>query len=572
MASAIPLLAAPPKLNYLFPAGGQRGQTTAVTAAGEFANWPAQVWADRPGLTATCEADKGKLQIAVAADAAAGTYWLRLADAEGASSLRPFVVGILPEVAENEPNDTPDKPQVVSPGVVVNGKLQKGGDLDGFTVELQEGQTLVAAVQAHSILGSPLDSVLQVCELVERRNSGSQRVIVEAYPIEQNHDAIGLDPQIVFAAPQAGRYLVRLFAFPSEPNSTIGFAGGETFVYRLTMTTGGYLDHVLPLALPREAAAVRLAGWNLPEGATSIEVSALVASDDPLQPPDGALDWVFHPEAAGAASVNRCDGAAIDASEASSPKAPQAVALPIVVSGRFEAADDADAFSFAGKKDQKVRLTALAHGLGFLTDPHVSVLGEDGKVVGEADDTGRDQHDPELVVTLPADGTYRAVIRDLHGRSGLRLVYRLAIETPTPDFSVSLAADSFVLAADKPLEIPLTVAGTDGFKGPVEIRAIGLPAGVSADPLTIEPKAAGEAERGSGRRKGRRGGNSAAASSNAKLVLKADPATLQPGGGPIRIEVRYKNEAGDEIVRSARFDLGQPLAGKHWAAWLTIKK
>src|SRR5262245_8608533 len=67
--------AAPPKLNHLFPAGCQRGQSVVVTAAGDFSAWPVQVWSDRVGLTATAEKDKGKLKIDVAPDAIPGTYW-----------------------------------------------------------------------------------------------------------------------------------------------------------------------------------------------------------------------------------------------------------------------------------------------------------------------------------------------------------------------------------------------------------------------------------------------------------------------------------------------------------------
>src|SRR4029078_1558369 len=70
-------VAAPPKINHLFPAGCQRGQSVAVTAAGDFSAWPVEVWVDRPGVTATAEKDKGKLKVEVAADAAAGPDWLR---------------------------------------------------------------------------------------------------------------------------------------------------------------------------------------------------------------------------------------------------------------------------------------------------------------------------------------------------------------------------------------------------------------------------------------------------------------------------------------------------------------
>src|SRR5687768_4606356 len=175
-----PTSAAPPKVTYFFPTGCQRGQSAFVTASGEFSNWPVQVWTDRPGIVATTETDKGKLKIEVAADAVPGTYWLRLFDGEGASAMRPFIVGTLPEVVESETNDSPEKSQVVEPRAVVSGKLGKSGDVDSYRVDLKQGQTLVASVQGNSLLGSPMDSVLQVCELVPRQASsagGSQPLV-----------------------------------------------------------------------------------------------------------------------------------------------------------------------------------------------------------------------------------------------------------------------------------------------------------------------------------------------------------------------------------------------------------
>ena len=97
-----------------------------------------------------------------------GVYWLRAYNAEGASGLRPYIVGTLPEVMEKEPNDEPRKAQKIEGStVVVNGKLEKNGDVDCFAVELKKGQTLVASLEAHDTLRSPMDGMLQV--LVGRR-------------------------------------------------------------------------------------------------------------------------------------------------------------------------------------------------------------------------------------------------------------------------------------------------------------------------------------------------------------------------------------------------------------------
>lgn len=576
-----PLHAAPPKLNYLFPAGGQQGQTVAVTAAGDFSAWPVTAWTDRTGIVVTAEKDKGKLKVDVAADAVPGIYWLRLANDEGASQPKPFIVGTLPEVAEAEPNDAPAKPQFVEPRVVISGKLAKSGDVDGYCVDLQQGQTLVAALQANSILGSPMDAVLQVCQLVERPLVSGQSTPVEAYVVSQNHDAVGLDPQLAFTAPKSGRYLTRLFAFPATPDSTIRFAGGDDYAYRLTLTTGPFIDHVLPLAAPREESEVRLGGWNL-IGPTTAIVPSLANDAGPLTPPDNSLAWAWKPGAAGAVAIPRIDHtpALIDGTRPPPPHvagessaehdAPPDLPIPTTISGRLERAGDLGAFTFHSTKDQKLRFRAVAKAMGFPTDPVIVIQDESGKELAEADDTGRDDRDPQLDFTAPADGRYRVLVRDLHGRGGMRMVYRLSIERVQPDFSLSLAADSFVLEKNKPLEIPVNVAVRDGLRDSIALHAIGLPPGVTAEPATFTPTEDAPQPMSGGGRRSRRSSSQGPSGPSVKLILKADSAAAQPGGAPIRIEGRTTGSS--PLVRSARFPLNLPLAGSHHAAWLTVKK
>jgi len=559
-------VAAPPKLTHLYPAGCQRGQTVTVTASGDFSTWPVQAWADRPGLSITAEKDKGKLRIAAAADAAAGVYWLRLYNSDGAAALKPFVVGTLPELVESEPNDAPDKPQTVESRIVISGKLNKSGDVDGYRVELNAGETLVASLQGNSILGSPMDALMQVCQLVERPGGQLSATQIEAYPLAQNHDAIGTDPQIAFAAPQAGAYLVRVFAFPATPDSSIRFAGGDDYIYRLTLTTGPFIDHALPLAVPREESTVELGGWNLQLTTTAI-VPPLSADASSLTPPDGPLAWVWRPDAAGAIPVLRAEYPTIvrpaDAAAACE------LVVPGIASGRLEQPGQVDTYSFAAKKGQKVRVRVAAKALGFPTDAVLTILDVSGKVLSEADDTGRDDRDPQLDFTPPADGKYVLTVRDLARRGEMRLVYRLSIEAAEPDFSLSLAADSFVLEKGKPLEIPVNVAVRDGLREPIEIRAVGLPPGITAEPVKFEPSGDSPMPSSTGRRGGRSKSTPQASGPSVKLIVKADGPAAQAGGFPLRIEGRASST---KLVRTARFPLNLPLAGQHYAVWVTVKK
>lgn len=552
-ALAAPLVAAPPKVNHFFPAGGQRGQTVEVKAAGEFPDWPVDVWSSDPSVKAKAAEEKGKLSIEIASDAPPGIAWLRLHTKDGASSPQPFMVGALPEVEEKEPNDVPAAAQAVEPKTVINGRLQKSGDSDAFVVSLKQGETFVAALQAHSFLGSPVDSVLQVSQLVERRTLSDGPAQLEAFIVAQNHDAVGLDPRVVFTAPRDGKYLVRVFGFPSDPNSTIGYAGGDAYIYRLTLTTGGYVAGALPLSVPRGASTeLQLLGWNLPT--TSLRVDLPPASDESSEVAAQAAlrAAIAGVDAAPAANVRQIavDGPSVIAAADISVEKPQEVSLPINVSGRLEASATEHRFRFSGTKGQKIRLSLAGHSLGFPWDPHLSVLNEKGETLVEGDDV-RGARDPELAFSPPADGSYFAAVRDLNHHTGTAHVYELTIVPAQPDFTLKLSADNFSLAGETPLEVPVTIDRQDGFAEPIEVTAVDLPAGVTADKVVSEGK-----------------GDSA---KSVKLILKATPEFTGPFSAPIRI-VGTAKRGETPLERTATFSTGKPLAADQTTVWLSASK
>jgi hypothetical protein len=452
--------AAPPTLTYLYPAGAQRGQTVEVTAGGTFERWPVRGWADRPGVEIKPAKDRGKLTVTVAADAVPGTCWLRLYDEQGASTLRPFIVGTLPEVAEQEPNDDPGKSQgLPSASVVVNGRLDKPGDVDGFAVALHRGDTLVASVEANHTLGSPMDAVLQVLS-------------ADGFVLAQNHDDHGLDPQVVFPAPRDGRYVVRLFAFPAEPDAGIRLAGADTYVYRLTLTTGGFADHAFPLAVARDAPGeVEVAGWNVPAAARRLAVRPVPGSD---------VVTLWHPQLANTVAVllepHPCLAAAAG-------DRPHPVTLPVTVSGRIETPGAVGRYEFAAKKGQRLSFRADAGSLGSQLDPGLRLTDGAGNRLAQADDAAAGKpgrRDAELSFAVPQDGIYRLEVRDQAGQGSFRHFYRLRATPAVPDYALTVAADRFTLTPSKPLEIPVTVERRNGFDRDVEVRVEGLPDGVTA--------------------------------------------------------------------------------------------
>jgi hypothetical protein len=506
------LASAAPTVTQLLPPGGQRGTSVDVTATGTFDNWPVQVWASDKSVTATASKDRGKFRVTIAKDAAPGVCWLRWYDDTGASTLRPFVIGTLPEVAEVEPNDEPAKAQPIDGSAVVNGKLAKPGDVDCFSVKLKQGQTLVADLVAHQILRSPMDAVLQI-------------VGPGGNVLEQNNDTCGLDPRIAFTAPRDATYVFRLFAFPAQPDSGIRFFGSDACVYRLTLSTAEFVDFVTPLAVERaKPAKVTLHGWNL-TGPTR----DLSPGDEPFANVPGT-----------AVRVRREPHVCYDFTT-KKPDAP--LAVPFTATGLLGKAGVADVIPFAGVKGRGLAIRVESPSLDLALTPVVRVLDKDGKQLARAEPATLNA-DVETVFTPPADASYKLEVHDLHHNGGPRHAYRLRVVPVTPDFELTVATDRFTASPDKPLDIPVTINRKNGFNGEIELTIDGLPADVTATQLPPTDK-------------------------NAKTLTLRLTAKKGSISGPIRIVGKSKGDA------ALRHEATAAVAGFDTTSaelWLTLGK
>ncbi|QEL20948.1 PPC domain-containing protein [Limnoglobus roseus] len=453
--------AAPPAVTSLFPAGGQVGTTVDVTATGTFEKWPVEVWCSSPGVTAKASKDKGKLAVTVAADAKPSVAWLRLSDDTGASALRPFVVGVLPEVAEKEPNDEATKPQLVDRSCVVNGKLAKNNDVDCFAVKLAKGQTLVASLLANHTLRSPMDAILQV-------------VSADGFVLDQSHDHHGLDPQLAFTAPKDGTFVVRVFAFPSQPDSSIRFFGSEACVYRLTLTTAGFVDYAIPLAVTTDSPIKpRPVGWNL--GMSPIVPSVIA----PRQEAHPCFDFTENPS--------------------NTPLSP-----PFTLTGCVKEPNAVNVFLVKVTKGKPVTFQVESRKLELPLTPVLRVLDESGKVLTRVE-PAQPNADCEAAVTPSKDETLRVEVRDLYHHGGPRFVYRLRAVTLEPDFEAAIATDRIALVPGTPLDVPLKFTIKGGtlalLTADLKLKAEGLPPSVTValvpvDAMNKEPKLRFTAEAG----------------------------------------------------------------------------
>lgn len=480
----LPVGAAPPTLSHLFPAGGQRGTKVAVTCTGKF-TWPVVVHA--PGVDVVVGSESGKLEITIPDEPATDRIWIRLYNAEGVSARIPFLIGNLPEINDQEPNNAPRNAQALETDrVTINGVLQENGDVDGFSVSLNAGQTLVAALDAHTRLGSPMDAMLQVA-------SSDGTVLAD------NHDDAGLDPRLAFTAPRTGRYIVRLFAFSSTPDTTISYRGAANFIYRLTLTTGPYITHSVPLAISQsEPGTVEPLGWNIPPGSRLRVVplgDARLPEPMEFEPageirilPESRLGLARAPEFANALSVRLVPHAAVTNTAPPPEGTPKSLPLPASVTGWIKSPRQTDAYRLALTKGQQVVVSVESRSLDLTMHPVVKLLNPAGAQVAAVE--APDPKDAILVHAAAVDGDYQLTVGDRYRLGGDRCLYRLTARLDEPDFELTASGDSVVVTAEKPVEFPVTVlrrAAPGGAIGPITIEAVGLPPGVAAPAVISEP-------------------------------------------------------------------------------------
>ena len=230
------------------------------------------------------------------------------------------------------------------------------------------------------------------------------------------------------------------------PDSQIGFAGGDAFVYRLTLTTQGFVDHLYPLAVPRAAPGrVEAVGWNIDDSARWLEVDPGRRRQIRRWSHSIIGSWPMRARSAWRTIRPRSRSSRTRRSRLKRShfrrRSP----------ARIDPPRDQDVYRFTARKGEKWLIRVESRSLGHPLDAVLRVLDSAGKVLTEVDDPGSRRRsttrDPELTFTPAADGTYRVVVRDLNGQGSFRHVYRLSLAAPAADFALTLAADRFTLDA-----------------------------------------------------------------------------------------------------------------------------
>lgn len=462
-----------PVLDHVFPASVGVGTTNTVTLVGKFDPWPPQIWTDGAGLRWEATTNSGVFTVTVAPEATPGVRLVRAYLPEGTSAPRFLRVTTTAPVAEVEPNGEPGTAQKLPlPRVAVNGRLEKNGDVDAYALDLVEGQTVVAWLEAYQLM-SPLDPVLRLID-------------PKGVPVAWNHDEPrSLDPVLTWKVQSPGIHVLQVFGFAYPADSDLRFSGNARGVYRLQVTTGPVAHHLWPLGVERGTPGEReVRGWNLTPEPRRLTFDAAVS---------GTNGWtvVTFPGTETSVEVPVGEGRElVEVEPNSKPAEAQSVELPVGISGEASSPGDEDRFRFTAKKGDRLVFEVQAVRLGFGWDAWLAVESADGKELTRVDDaTGAD---PRLEWTAPEDGTYVVAVGNLLQRGSPESFYRLSLTPARPDFRPTVPESAFTLTAGQTNEVKVAVNRLQGFAGKLSVQTVGLPDGVSATPVDV-PETAGEA-------------------------------------------------------------------------------
>lgn len=516
------------------PPGGRQGTTVDLTiTAGADLDGVKALYFSHPGITAAPKMTPAPLAelpaapvanqftVAIAPEVPPGVYDVRAIGTFGISNPRSFAVSDQPEVKEQGGNNSREKAQQIEINTVVSG-TSDGTNTDWFKFSAKAGQRLIVDCWSQR-LDSRMDATLVLFDA-----AGKQ--------LARGRDSNRHDPLVDFSVPADGEYFLQVYDFV--------YGGGAEYFYRFAVSTAPYIDFIFPPAGPAGVkSAFTIYGRNLPGGAPAegltvegrpleklaveIELPAVQPGQRPapgtLAEPEEAELTRFEyrlktPQGVSNAWLLGYATAPVVAEQEpnDAPAQANAVTVPCEFVGRFGPRGDSDWLRFDAKAGEIYWIEVFSQRLGLPTDPAVLLQRvtkndkgeEQASDITDLDDNGQNAgglsfstrtDDGAYRFAVPADGTYRALVRDLNYgvRPDPRHLYRLSIHREQPDFR--LAAVPVYPSNNKQEARPwnplLRRGGVerfdvvafrhDGFAGEISVTAEGLPAGVTCQPVVI---------------------------------------------------------------------------------------
>ncbi|HEV3143881.1 MAG TPA: PPC domain-containing protein [Gemmataceae bacterium] len=471
-----------PMITHTTPVAVQRGTTAEITVEGQM-NFqgayqmlipgggieaevlPAPKGKDSPGQKP--QVKSVKLKVKVAPDAALGVREFRLATSFGISSLGQLVVVDEPVLQESGNNSSLAQANSISVPCVVCGRIKTVEAVSWFKFTAKAGQAITLEV-----FGARLED--KIHDLQKHLDPLVALLDADGRELALNDDYLFSDSLLSYTIPKDGAYFVQI--------RDAKYDGDPRWVYALRVTDRPFASHVYPMAgNPGRTMEVE------PIGSAKL-IQPRITFTTPADKGIHEVQLTTGGRTTNPVAFYVTDLPIFMEQEPNdTPEQANRVTIPVAINGRIGKRRDVDHFVFHANKGQAIRCEVKARRFGTplcsSLDSFLEVLTPKGQVLAANDD--ENGKDSGLAFTPPADGDYIVRIRDLNSKGGDSFVYCLEIDYAKPDFTIRCDPGKAMIGPGSSTAWYFQVTRQNGFAGPVDVQIDGLPAGVSASPLTI---------------------------------------------------------------------------------------
>lgn len=393
-------------------------------------------------------------RLSVAAGAEPGMVCWQIASANGPSRTASVLLSDERELLETRSRDFPQR--ISELPVAISGRLSRLTEVDQYELTAERDGPISVTLMARRF-GSDFRGMIRVQDAAGRQ-------------IADFADTTGMDGGLTFFAKAGQTYRVCL--------NDVDFRGDRAYVYRLALASRPRVLCTIPAAGQRgttQKVQFVVEGLHADaEGPGILTQTVTFPMDETRQTSLVELQTPF-----GTVPV------AIPLSNASErslePDQPsETLAVPGAITGPFSEGVDQQHVLFEAAKGDHLTLELQSVSMGGFLDPLLQVIGPDGKIAGENDDSSGTT-DSLVDLKVAEGGVFTCVISNMATHSGRGdHIYRLQVRRREADFSLQMPQQVSILSGGQ-VELAVTATRYGGFDGEISLKVSGLPEGVVAE-------------------------------------------------------------------------------------------
>ena len=406
-----------PLLKTILPRGVQRGTEHVLRFSGERLHDAKEVFLYDQGISVLdikqVDGKQLEVRVSVSEECRLGEHVAQVRTTHGISDYRSFYVGALPNVAEQEPNNTVESAQEVEINQTVNGII-KTEDVDVYVVTANKGQRLSVEIEAIR-LGYMIDPFIAILD----ENNFELAVCDDTALARQ-------DACLSIIIPENGKYfvLVREASYGGDNNSHYRLHVGNFPRPVVAFPAGGKMNSQMDVQFIGDPTGIISRTIDVGSGA-GFRGGEFVSDENGITPSPISF------RVSDLENVNE-----VEPNNAWRKLSADSINLPVAINGIIEKDRDRDYFKFNATKGQVFDFECYASRIRSGLDPVMNIFTAKHKSVIGNDDARRP--DAYLRFTAPADGEYLLRIRDHLDRGRADFVYRVEASTVKPALQIGI--------------------------------------------------------------------------------------------------------------------------------------